>query len=237
MTLFTSHSVIPSFPPNVNKFPNFYNAKEIVYVLKPGDALYIPKDWFHWVFSYPDSNSENIAFSYRVNNTKDTSIYNEFSLKKPYTFYIKTKQMSIKDFDQSDETFNVFRSKSNVIVPVDKGDKNSKLSVDKMTITEMLNETRHNVYLAQTTIQNLQPPQFLSKGFSNATFTCFNWLAKFAKKNNFIDSGLHYDNYHGILIQVSGTKVVRLYKPSDAKNMYLSPMNSLVDYTNKKPGV
>ena len=49
---FMNHSSIEDYPPSVLNFPKFYYAHSTTYILYPGECLYIPKYWNHWVFTY-----------------------------------------------------------------------------------------------------------------------------------------------------------------------------------------
>ena len=233
--MYTSHSAIPSYPPNVTKYPNFYHCKEHIFVLNPGDMLYIPSKWFHWVFSYPDLDSkhrENIAFSYSVSEFGG-DICNEFHAQKPYVFRLDKREHPFFNytFDTFKEKYNqkvqVLKSTKNVLVPVQKNG-NDNISLDNLTfneIEELMKKDTHNIYMGQNgCLQRERPPECLFRGFPNSKFNGYQWVSTMRKKTEYIDSGLHYDMTHGILIQIRGTKVVRLYSPANAKNLYLQPL-------------
>lgn len=235
-TLYTSHSAIPTYPPNVINYPNFYNCKEYTFILHPGDMLYIPAGWFHWVFSYPDEQ-QNIAISYAVSELNGP-IYNEFQFKKPYLFNLNKYEHSFFNY-----TFNTFKnmypthkintiiSKNNTLVPVKKQSLKHKLTKCQLTFNEMYDlftKNTHNIYMGQNESLNPQkPPECLLRGFPNSKFTCNQWLALFKKDTEYIDSGLHYDITHGILVQIKGTKLIRLFRPQDANKLYLQPMQPI----------
>lgn len=229
--LFTSHSSIPTYPPNINTYPNFYNCKESIFILNPGDMLYIPKGWFHWVFSYPDTNFKNLAISYIVDNYAG-KIYNEFSYKKPYVFTLNKKEntffnLSFEKLKQMhpSKKHTVFKSKKNTFIPVKKSSLKHNILLESLTFSEIETIKDFNLYIGQAGSMGIyKPPECVFNGFPDSTFKCFHWCASFLKSTDYIESGLHYDNTHNILIQISGKKLVRLYKPSDIKNMYLQPM-------------
>jgi hypothetical protein len=85
-TRFITHSLIPQYPPDPKTFPRFYNCKEQIFTLHPGDMLFIPPMWSHWVFSYPihDSNHDyhyNMALNYF---TRSNYILGRYNQNKPF---------------------------------------------------------------------------------------------------------------------------------------------------------
>ena len=234
--LFTSHSAIPSYPPNINIYPDFYKCKEYTFILNPGDMLYIPAGWFHWVFSYPDQDKQNIAISYAVSNF-DGCIYNEFYYKKPYKFTLNKNEHDFFNYnfntfkENTTKKINVIKSTKNILIPVNKHTLKNKLSYQSLTFSEIENiisQDTHNIYIGQynTGLQTQwpKPPECLLRGFPTSKFTCYNWISLFKTNTEYIDSGLHYDITHGILVQIKGRKLIRLFKPQDYNNLYVQPM-------------
>src|SRR5580704_6191759 len=52
-------SAMRVFPPDLGVYPLFANAVYAEVLLEPGEMLYIPRRWWHWVTSY----DRNIALS------------------------------------------------------------------------------------------------------------------------------------------------------------------------------
>lgn len=221
------HSLIKDYPPDINKFPKFYNCKEFLFVLEPGDMLYIPPLWFHWVHSYQDQN-ENIAVSFPIVEFKE-QVYNKFSENRPFIYSLdkdKYPFLSIKksDIDKTNQ-HKALISKSNKCVPVIK---NEEVKWENITITEAekIKETGKFVSFGQSCSLakelKITPPSFILSSFPKSKFTSCTWVYLFPK-DQYIDSGLHYDNNPGVLIQIKGKKIVRMYAPYDDKNLYVSP--------------
>ncbi len=234
---YTSHSKISEFPPNPVLFPKFYNCEEIVYVLNPGDMLYIPPKWFHWVFSYENNDDirENLAVSYNIFDSKD--IYNEFYYREPFILTLDKQNHSFLDlsFDKLINYIPIdykqlyFITKGKTIIPVKKNNENIQLK--KMNITEVLEmykSSTYNISIGQDELLpkylNIDIPNIIKRSFPNSDVKTLLWLNLLKSKQSYIETGLHYDITHNILVQVKGTKVVRLYKPSNARNLYLQPM-------------
>ncbi|NBW99863.1 hypothetical protein EBR03_09875 [bacterium] len=59
------HSLIPCEHPDPSRYPLYRSARRAEIILNEGDALFIPRGWFHFVFSLsPDPESHmNIAVS------------------------------------------------------------------------------------------------------------------------------------------------------------------------------
>jgi hypothetical protein len=235
--LHTSHSSIPSYPPNVLEYPNFYNSKEYVYILKPGDMLYIPPKWFHWVFSYPDEQ-QNIAMSYTM--VKYNNIYNEFQFNKPFKFHLDKNEHpffnynldSFKNMYPTNKITTLISNK-NTLIPVKKSslDKSHQLQKLPLTFSEMedLHKTNtYNLYMGQNyKLDSQKPPDCILNSFPDSVIRCSHWLALLNKDTEYIESGLHYDLDPNTLIQIKGTKLVRLFRPQEYNNLYVQPMYTI----------
>jgi hypothetical protein len=237
-TRFTSHSQIYEYPPNPINFPNFYNCKEEIFILNPGDMLYIPPKWFHWVFSYGNEDRENLAISYNIFNLKNKNVLNEFSLGKPFTINLKDEvdyKLSLKNLSQ-EYIQPVHYSKSNTLVPVQKSV--NKTIYKKMFIKDIIElhkKQTYNIYIGQKPINTTlgdKIPSFISDSFPTDKINSYLWFSLLKNDTTYIESGLHYDITHNILIQIKGTKLVRLFKPSDAKHLYLQLTYGLPLYNN-----
>jgi hypothetical protein len=233
-TLYTSHSSIPTYPPNIINYPDFYKCKEHTFILKPGNMLYIPANWFHWVFSYPDEQ-QNIAVSYSVSDFNGI-IFNEFQFQKPYKFQLNKNEHHF--FNYTFNTFknmypnhkiNVLISNKNILVPVKKPTLNTHTLINTTLtfdqIEHLFQKNTHNIYMGQNnSLHQYKPPDCFIRGFPHSNYTCNQWLALFKNNTEYIDSGLHYDITHGILVQIKGEKLVRLFKPHNVNDLYLQPM-------------
>jgi hypothetical protein len=237
--LFTSHSKIYSYPPNPIEFPNFYNCKEQIYILNPGDMLYIPPQWFHWVFSYPEidsKNRENIAISYNIYDLFNKNVYNEFALGKPLKFTLDKENHSFLNLELNNiiscnlnHKFSTFVTTTNTIVPVKKN--LNHIYKNDLTFQNILNlheKEKFNINIGSNQIipkmLDIKIPHIIETSFLNNEIIPLLWINLLNNKNSYIETGLHYDITHNVLIQIKGTKVVRLFNPKYSKNLYLQPM-------------
>jgi hypothetical protein len=238
----TEASIIDTYPPNVNKFPNFYKCKEYLYILYPGDMLYIPKNWFHWVFSYPDITTkfnQNIAISFPITKFGN-KLCNEFKNEVPFVSKLNDNEYPnisyeiLKKFNNPYE-YKFFKSKKNVLTPCIKPGFNNKIIVDEVAsfkkLEHLLKKNDYNIYVGQNgnimdknNSLNINPNKKMLDGFPESKFGCFLWFGSILSKDNYIDSGLHYDYSHNCLIQIKGIKIVRLYHPNDYDNLYIKPL-------------
>jgi hypothetical protein len=235
------YSVIENDKPCKMKFPKYYNARKVEVILNPGDALYIPAGWFHFVFSEDVSdNGLNLAINtWTITNKDELDIFN----KQDYTLEVATH--------------------SNVVV---NSTQPYKLCLDKcmhewnnkvLNIDYLLNHM-HDVELTTSTTP-LFPPAFLEKYASCVTHTeCIPFKEAYRRRNeghcyivqhplakeidimlpttfkpsrpdsiniwlNFgkVHTMLHYDMDDNIYYQLYGTKRVVLYPPSERDNLYM----------------
>lgn len=240
--LYTSHSKISSFPPNPILYPKFYNCEEKIFVLNEGDMLYIPPKWFHWVFSYPNitkerSYNENVAVSFTILDLFNKNVYNEFYFGEPFMITLDKEHhpflnISFKDIiNKPNIKLNCLFTEKKTIVPVQKEKTDKQIFYKNLTINEIRDIYKEGIYNINIGRDNILPdylnieiPDIIKTSFLNNKINTYLWVNLFKNKNNYIETGLHYDTTHNVLIQIKGTKVVRLYKPSDSKNMYLQPM-------------
>jgi hypothetical protein len=236
-TIYTSHSMIEEFPPNPKDFPKFYHCEEEIFVLNPGDMLYIPPMWFHWIFSYGE-NRENFAISYNIYNLENKDVYNEFRLNKPFVFNINIdpfKTFSLNNLESNLQQ-NIFKTKQSIIVPVNKQSDFSQIEYQKLSYKDILSlhdKKTHNIGICQDQMilekyyNSMFIPNVIAKSFPKDKINLYAWIYLLKDNKKYVQTGLHYDITHNVLIQVRGTKVVRLYAPKYAKNLYLKPLNKL----------
>ena len=243
--LYLSHSRIDRFPPPYNLFPRFYHAREAVFVLQPGDALYIPPGWCHWVFSYPDAKSTdgdgaNLAISFPVTDFAG-KVQEPFS--KESALHLNVGDLPFLEWTldrvlpaDSEKIHRVLLSKGTTLHNVGKQSKN-RIKIKMMNnegILATFREGKYNVSLGQNDSifshdRNLykesRPPDFWIGSFPGSKMRSFLWITV-PNSELGIDSGLHYDSTHGLLIQIRGVKIVRLYPPSERQNLYIGPLPS-----------
>lgn len=223
-----NHSLIPTYPPNIIKYPDFYKYdKEYIVILHPGEALYIPPKWFHWVFSYPDKDKTNIAISYFIHG-ENIHTQNEpvkYSLKKDNFDYFDYSLDKLEKI-YPNKKHSILKSKNNIITPVHKPTLKPVVIRDNLTFNEIKKQSKqYNIYMTQNHFLKFHKlPNCIKDKFPKSHYHCFHWLAAFKPNTEFIDSGLHYDISAGFLISVKGIKMIRLYHPDNNEFFYLKDM-------------
>lgn len=230
VTTFLSHSRIESYPPNIYEYPNFYKCKEHVFTLYPGDVLYIPPKWFHWIFSYNNTDNTNKAISFPILNQNILSKTSNPDIlsKKPFIYHVNINTIN---FDiLNNEYVGIFKSKNHNIYPFNKTLKTdiSKSNIIYSNINDLINKKKHNfVCNAHMNLNFIKPPEFLNyildknKEQLQYKSLLFN---TYSRNDTPINTGLHYDYWHNFLVQIDGIKVVRLYHPNCHKNLYVHPV-------------
>ena len=85
------------------QFPLFKQAKYIKIKLTPGDILFIPKFWWHWVFSQKTKKKSKQNISMSINVTDEKYLYNILKLDEPRidSYYTQISHINQKDINNS----------------------------------------------------------------------------------------------------------------------------------------
>lgn len=243
-------SALPGYPPDPRDYPLFANAAVCSCTLQPGDALYIPYRWWHWVTSY----DRNVALNFwhaadrsgdwfgrqgvlngQIPAVSDTTGFAAewFARKRP----VVIRSSSIAEWpalsrwtdDYLIENGGSGRHPVGVspdpqLFPV-KGPHRTRL--ETMTLEAFVSAARDSserMYLAQ----NEAIPAALAADFTIPPF----WAECFADRrfrmvfwftyggSEGVTSALHFDYYENLLVQVAGTKRVLLFAPAETPNLY-----------------
>jgi hypothetical protein len=89
-----SHSNITNFPIDYNTFPLAKNCEIYKIELYKNQYLFMPENWFHWIFTEPNT----LSVHYKINNINFINNNNNF----------------YKSLKYSEPFFNLFNSKSNI---------------------------------------------------------------------------------------------------------------------------
>lgn len=169
------------------------------YTLKEGDALFIPKNWWHWVKTTERSFSINFWFK--------NNIYN-----KPF----KTKYINNINFNNLGDirvavwdTIDDKKSYFTTLIDFLKLNRKNEyvITLDDYAIAS------HNNLLKMSIKNDVKLPNIVKNYKGDYTYNI--WIT-----SNYSDTGLHYDDNDGMMCCLSGTKEVILYPPSDTKYLY-----------------
>jgi hypothetical protein len=187
---------------NIYFYPKYLLSNPQKYILNEGDALIIPKKWWHWVFSY--ENTFGINYWYDHNH----ELFTEIQIIENFIKPCNIKNNKIKNYLFNFETLN--------------GNKDDIININ---MDDLINSTKNNEYLLtlDAFTNNKDIRYFLSENIEHPQIIIDNKLNKnynFWYSPNKMDTGLHYDDNNGILCVLSGKKIVYLYPPNDSKYLY-----------------
>ena len=213
--LFDAHfSSITNEYPDRNKFPKYYNAKKIEFTICAGQKLFIPRGWFHWVFSETDGEELNVAVNYWY-NSNNWNVGDEYTSDLPIKSSFNTRDINYVDMLRNCPT-DMYVSSTNmnfVSTPrimhqfPDSNYSRSRTTFDMFY--SMKDKKSYIMELRDRRLDEYAPPY--KEPLIDAMWWV-NWGG--------ITSGLHFDNWDNWLCQISGKKRVILFAPNEYDNLY-----------------
>jgi Cupin-like domain len=209
------YSVITEEFPDRDKFPLYYQASKHEYIIGPGEMLFIPAGWYHFVFSedVDKENGLNVAFNYWY-DPQNNWCPGQISQLLPHK-----KEHDIKNVDLwkllRDEKLRCTRSELNGLFPSNRifHKYPGKVWNEYMTFDELYRAKNDKYYLIQNETFSIKQyaPQYKTPLLLSAI-----WL-NFGKAR----SSLHYDEYDNWLCQIHGTKRVLLFPHEERDLLYM----------------
>jgi|694.fasta_scaffold09781_7 hypothetical protein len=172
--------------------------------LKEGESLWIPKGWWHWI--------ESLGPSIAINFWSEKSNYKmRDEPHKLYSTYQTDKvKYKIKEYLKNKNQINIWNSEIDEIRNEELKDKDMSYIISLpgyRTVKDKL-----NLELFKYIDKDIKVPDIFDKNKVDKNF----WISL-----GYHDTGLHYDDYFGLLCVLEGEKKVTLYPPSDS--VYLKP--------------
>jgi hypothetical protein len=232
----SNHSVIKEYPINTEKFPLVKKVTFHEYILTENQYLFVPKLWYHWIFTDPYT----LSYHYWCNEKKPSIpdidytdlFYDHVCKKEPFTGEgMYTNHFSIQDFMKENETHrvNVFYSTEDFAPVLKEGQSNDMKFFRTKTIKDVT-ENKENVPMycmynkfSDMTIYKDEHINNIINSDINLSYLPTVWFTL----NNSTDSGLHCDPGHSIIYVRSGKKRVLLANPKDRPYLYISSMPSI----------
>ena len=193
-------------------YPKYYFSSPQKFILNPGDALVIPKKWWHWVTSYENTFGINYWWN-------DNELF-----EKPQIIHNFIEPVDILKTDVINQKFD------NIILD---GVSNKLKNFNQLKNYLDKNQDESYLLTLQAFVENssfknqfekfIKHPEFVQKNNINKNYNLW-----YCIKN--VDTGLHYDDNYGLLCVLSGQKIVYLYPPSDSK--YLYPFDLMPKWVN-----
>jgi len=190
--------------------PTLLFTNPINIILNKGEALYIPKKWWHWIRSENKTFAINFWFDSTNNLNEPTKIDNLFNTDENNYMYdsinnaIKKSKIHIwhsggdKSFDEMGYKF------------INKNNENLYF----ITLTGYDKHFNKNINIKKELKNHINIPKYI-KNISNSEIDYNIWIS-----SNYHDTGLHYDDNDGILYVLNGKKTITLYPPSDSKYLF-----------------
>lgn len=230
---------------NKSLFPLLERAHPLTYTLHPGDALYIPPKWWHWVKSYGNRClSVNYWFSRPLSATPIifSGLCSDWSALQKWTnqYLIEVAEKSAPDGIWVWQEGFALKKKISMREFIDTYEGKKDVFAYLITLKAYEHEsTLSNRRLLDQLEKDLEFPESIferTKGKAQETTD----HSQSEEKNphpshemnvwfNFggIDTGLHYDDSDGLLCVVDGMKVVTLYPPEDSQYLYPYPQEPI----------
>ena len=210
------YSYIMDDKPDKEQFPLWYLCEKEEVILNPGERLFIPAGWFHFVFSEGDGLNAAVNFWYGRDNYGESIESDMKPIKDKHNITVDDIKGLI-----GDSKLKFSKAKGKVFPPIQLFHTYPKGYIDFVSLTfdEFLESKSSRFYAVQNQIQNaehLAPPHPRPNEVKN-DLRVYTWL-NFGKGARSLP---HYDMEDNWLCQVSGTKRIILVEQKFRHLLYL----------------
>jgi mannose-6-phosphate isomerase-like protein (cupin superfamily) len=200
--------------PDPREFPLYYKARKHVFEIGPGEALFIPAGWFHFVFSTADTTDGlNFAVNYWYFPVDNWDRGKRSNLL-PYTL---KHELNIEPIELvPDHTMvKCARSTLNGLFPPDRLSHIFKgyVTFENMTLKELLQTKNPRYYAAQIPFDNnkYKGPKYCTDLYMNSGWINFGNATSLC----------HFDEHDNFLCQLKGRKRVVMFPHEDRDLLYM----------------
>jgi hypothetical protein len=201
------YSRVPSLDPDPKEFPLYYKARKYEYLLNPGERLFIPTGWFHFVDSkeLDATTGMNIAVNFWFNpGTREAVPKVKWHRLTPEDVFRELRKGEIKCL----RSYNgIFPSTT-----VQHHFPDMKIKFENMSFDDFLELNNPQYYIAQNKLENSDLK--IEENFDDSMSTNV-WFNRGPCKTL-----MHYDGQDNWICQVIGKKRVILFAPSEHPNLY-----------------
>lgn len=221
-----SHSVINDYPIDYNIFPLVQKSYMYKIEISNNQYISIPKYWFHWIITEPNTLSVNYKIDYMNFSDTDNDFYKSFTQSKPFIKKIIKNDITWNEFitNTLDFKYKSIISETKDCSPVKKNNtfkyfyENSLKNIIKSSkkyYTYIGNNEidDKNILFSYKNIDYLINPNYYNK----ITYDTGVWFSL----DKQIDSGLHNDPTFNIIYVLDGKKTIYLYGPDCKENLYI----------------
>ncbi|AKI81564.1 putative jmjc domain-containing protein [Acanthamoeba polyphaga mimivirus] len=224
-------------------YPSLKYCTKYEFELRSGDMLYIPKGWWHWI----ESIGRTISVNFWWDNGQIRIPNNKLNLIQPKTRGVNCNKSMVFETNY----INNNNSLNNITNPIiirngysslkekftDKFllDKIPKVevwdgvnnTVENTTLKKFINSKDKHKYiitLDQFSINNHIKNILKNDVIVPTILSYTNCEYNFWFSYNYMDTGLHYDDYDGLLCVIDGIKKIKLYAPCDSPYLHSFPL-------------
>tara|TARA_R100000388_G_scaffold84828_1_gene63895 strand:- start:25 stop:1431 length:1407 start_codon:yes stop_codon:yes gene_type:complete len=203
-SLYAHYSNVDEY--DLKVYPKLSKTHPIRITLCEGQALYIPKKWWHWV----KATEKSFSINYWFLNDNDIEPF-VFNFENNYNLDLFDKQeVIVWHSDKNNEYF--FADNFKNFYESGKDD-DYVLTLDNTQLQDYTNGESNN-HLKGLISDQIKIPYHENINHNNV-FDFNLWIS-----SNKHDTGLHWDDEDGILTVIKGKKEIILFPPSDSKNLY-----------------
>ena len=217
------YSLINEYPIDYNSFPLAKNCKEYKIELSNNEYLVVPKHWFYWIFTEPNT----LSVGYQINHINfietTNDFYNSFTNSIPFVKSINRVNISYDYFIKNSRYFcyKCLFSENYKCSPV-----NNKYCYETMLRNIIyINENKNYYSYVENNI--IDENNILSQ-YNNVNYIINKSLYKninyntsvFFTLNKKIDSGLHYNLTNNIIYVLDGKITIHMFNPNCKNNLY-----------------
>ena len=189
---------------NKSFFPTYGFTSPLHFVISEGEALVIPKNWWHWVQSDPNT----VAVSYW---NKSSLQVRPKILRMPKSGQVNLKTIASNRLSSKDQhDVQVWDSSKNIITTKMENSGGCIITLPGYFENEL--DQKMNKQILYDILPHLEYPPL--PGWDRHNTDANLWYAI-----GFHDTGLHYDDYDGVLHVLQGRKHIRLFPPSQSKHL------------------
>ena len=211
-------------------FPSLLLTTPKRYVLREGDALFIPKKWWHWILTPTKTTAINFWFENIINSNEPVKINDLYNFEEKRKIYEQIIQ-----YIKEEKKHYIWNSSklfgTNELLYSGEAFLNEHKNHRYLLTLAGYGNDLNNENIKKKINQWIELPNVLKTSNINQEKPVIDinlWVS-----SNYHDTGLHYDDNDGILYVLKGEKHITLFPPNDSK--YLVPYDITPNYAKVAP--